>query len=199
MGAQTLLRTASVGLLVASLIAAEPAPASAQSLTIWGGVYTPLGSDVGLGAVGGSVQRNNSFAGGARLTFWGSGPLGMEAVAGLTPASVKIAGGTVNGQRNLNVFTGGLKVMLGISPKMSPLGIYVGAGPAVIRRGEDVTAQSSSSTAFGGVVGGGMRIPFSSSIGLRFDAEDYIYKGDIGGDRRTRNDLIVSTGLSLGL
>lgn len=199
MKTQSLLRLASVGLFVASQIMAKPAPAVAQSLTIWGGVYSPLGSDVNLGAVGGSVQRNNSFAGGLRLTGWGSNILGVEAVGGYSPASVNVAGGTINGQRNLNVFTGGLKLMLGVSPRISPLGIYVGAGPAVIRRGEDVTSQSNSNTAFGGVVGAGMRIPVSSSIGLRLDAEDYIYKGNIGGDNSTRNDLVLSTGLSLGL
>ena len=198
MGFQTALRAASVGLLVAGLIAAEPAPATAQSLTVWGGVYSPLGSDVNLGAVGGTVKRNNSFVGGARITGWGT-VLGMEAVAGNTPASVNIAGGTINQQRDLNVFTGGLKLMLGLSRKVSPIGVYLGAGPAIIRRGDDVTVASQSDTRFGGVVGGGVRIPVSHSIGLRLDAEDYIYKGDFGGDNGTRNDLVLSTGLSLGL
>jgi hypothetical protein len=126
MKAQSLLRPVSVGLLVASLFVAGPAPALAQSLTLWGGVYSPLGSDVNLGAIGGSVQRNNSFAGGIRLTGWGSSILGVEAVGGYSPASVNVAG-------------------------------------------------------------------------IRIDAEDYIYNGDIGGDKATRNDLILSTGLSLGL
>ena len=199
MKAQSLLRPVSVGLLVASLFVAGPAPAVAQSLTLWGGVYSPLGSDVNLGAIGGSVQRNNSFAGGIRLTGWGSSILGVEAVGGYSPASVDVAGGTINGQRNLNVFAGGLKLMVGVSPKLSPLGIFLGAGPAVIRRGEDVTTESGSNTAFGGVIGAGLRVPFGSSLGLRIDAEDYIYNGDIGGDNATRNDLILSTGLSLGL
>ena len=85
MKVQSLLGPASVGLLVASLLAAEPAPAVAQSLTLWGGVYSPLGSDVDLGALGGSVQRNNSLAGGARLAGWGSSILGVEACSRAAP------------------------------------------------------------------------------------------------------------------
>jgi hypothetical protein len=195
-------RSVSVGLVVAGLIATEPAPATAQSSTsigIWGGAYTPLGKQVDLGQIGGTVQRNNSFAGGGRLTLWGKTLMGLEAVAGISPAHVDVAGATVNGQRSLNVFAGGVKLMLGVSPAVSPFGLYLGAGPAIVRRGNDVTTQSGSKTALGGVVSVGLRFPVSGGLGLRADAENYIYKGDIGGQSGTRNDLMLSAGLSLGL
>lgn len=195
-------RSASVGLVVAGLITAEPAPAHAQgstSIGIWGGAYTPLGKQVDVGQISGTVQRDNSFAGGGRLTLWGKRVMGLEAVAGISPAHVDVAGATVNGQRSLNVLAGGLKLMLGVSPAVSPFGLYVGAGPAIVRRGSDVTGQSDSKTAFGGVVGVGVRFPFTSGVSLRADAENYIYKGDIGGESGTRNDLMLSAGLSIGL
>lgn len=202
MTAGSMYRPIGVGLVVAGLIGVAPAPALAQhstSLGVWAGAYTPLGKDVNLGALGGTVRRNNSFAGGARLTFWGSSLFGLEAVAGLSPAKVDIAGATVNGSKDLNVFAGGVKLMVGVSPRASPIGIHVGAGPAIIRRGSDVTAQSDSKTAFGGVIGAGVRIPFSGALTLRADAENYIYKGDLGGSSETRNDLFLTAGLSLGL
>ncbi len=193
-------RAAAAG-LVLGLAALAPTAAHAQgstALTLFGGVYTPLGEDIDLGAVGGSVERNNSFAGGARLTFWGPGILGLEMTGAYSPAKVHVAGGVINEDRNLNAFFGSAKLMLGISPRLAPVGIHVGAGPAIIRRGEDVTAQSESQTDFGVVVGGGVRLPMTTGIAVRIDAEDYIYKSDFGDNDKTRNDLVLSAGLSFG-
>lgn len=192
---------AAVAGLVLGLSALAPGAVRAQgstALTLFGGVYTPLGEDIDLGAVGGSVERNNSFAGGARLSFWGPGILGLEVTGAYSPAKVHVAGGVINEDRNLNAFFGSAKLMLGISPKLAPVGFHVGAGPAVIRRGEDVTAQSESQTDFGVVVGGGVRLPMSTGIAVRIDAEDYIYKSNFGGNDETRNDLVLSAGLSFG-
>ncbi len=192
---------AAVAGLVLGLSALAPGAVRAQgstALTLFGGVYTPLGEDIDLGAVGGSVERNNSFAGGARLGFWGPGILGLEVTGAYSPAKVHVAGGVINEDRNLNAFFGSAKLMLGISPKLAPVGFHVGAGPAVIRRGEDVTAQSESQTDFGVVVGGGVRLPMSTGIAVRIDAEDYIYKSNFGGNDETRNDLVLSAGLSFG-
>jgi hypothetical protein len=195
-------RTTGVLLLLGSITIAGPAPARAQgstSFTLWGGVYSPLGADPNLGAIGGQVERENSFAGGGRLTLWGRRLFGLEVVAGLTPAKVNVAGGVINGTRNLNVFAGGLKLMLGVSPAVSSVGFHLGAGPALKRRGEDVAPGSESHTDFGGVLGAGIRVPFSPRVALRLDAEDYIYSGSFGGNEGTRNDLILSTGISFGL
>jgi hypothetical protein len=203
MQSRDLSRVILPALVAGGILTAGPASAAAQSsstnLGLWGGVFTPLGKNVELGNVGGQVSRNNSFAGGARLSLWGSGLFGFEVVAGISPANVDVAGATVNGSRNLNIFAGGAKLMLGLSPNLSPLGIHVGAGPAIVRRGKDVGQQSGSSTSLGAVVGAGMRFPMSSAIGLRVDGEDYIYKGDFGGSNETRNDLILSAGISIGL
>lgn len=200
MGNRTLSRALGAALVAGGLVAVQPAPAAAQgstSLGLYGGLFTPLGSDIDLGGVAGTVRRDNSIIGGARLSIWGSRILGLELVAGYSPARAEVAGAPINSNRNLNIFTGGAKLMLGISPGASPIGFHVGAGPALIRRGTDVTAQSSSSTDFGAVVGGGVRLPLSGGIAIRADAEDYIYKGSFGSSSdQTRNDLVLSTGLS---
>lgn len=188
-------------LLAGGLVAATPVSVAGQgstSIGVWGGVYSPLGHDLDLGGVSGSVERRNSFAGGARLSLWGPGVLGLELVAGYTPASVDVAGGTLNGRRRLQIFTGGLKLLVGLSPRLSPVGLHVSAGPALIRRGHDVSNESESRTRLGGVIGAGLRFPFSRGLALRLEAENYIYRPAFEGNDDTVNDLILSAGLSLG-
>jgi hypothetical protein len=168
--------------------------ARAQGLTPFAGIYVPTNNS--FSSLGTDIERNNAFIGGARLTFWGKGPLGLELTGAYSPASVNIAGATVNEDRNTNVFLGSLKLMLGVSGKASPVGIFLGAGPAVIRRGEDVTQQSESQTDFGGVVGAGLRFPIGG-LALRFDAEDYMYDGDFGTGDEFQHDLVFAAGLTI--
>jgi len=193
------LRIAFAVLCLAGVGPARAVAQSSVSLGVYGGVYSPLGRDPSLGSVGSSVERNNSFAGGARLTYWGSNVLGLEAVAGMTPAKVKVAGAPVNRTRDQDILNAGLKLMLGLGPSLSPVGFHLGAGPAFIRRGTDAFSESGSISRFGIVAGGGVHLPIASRLHLRVDAEDYIYGGKLGDDRRTWNDLILSTGLSLQL
>jgi hypothetical protein len=177
-------------------LAAQPAMAQGGSLTLtpWAGIYVPTRNE--FSSVDTDIKRNNSFIGGARLTFWGNSPLGVELTGGYAPAKVEIAGGTINEDRNTNVFLGSAKLMLGISPASSSFGLYIGGGPALIRRGSDVTQESESSTDWGGVLGAGIRVPLGSSVGFRIDAEDYLYDGDFSGDDDFQNDLVISAGLS---
>jgi hypothetical protein len=199
MSQHTRLRIAFAVLCLAGVGPAHAFAQSRFSLGVYGGVYSPLGRDPNLGTVGSSVERNNSFAGGARLTWWGPHVLGLEAVAGMTPASVKVAGAPVNGTRDQDILTAGLKLMAGLSPSVSPAGFHAGIGPAFIRRGTDAFSESGSISRLGVVAGGGVRLPLASRLYLRLDAEDYIYGGTLGDDSRTWNDLILSTGLSLQL
>ena len=176
--------------------AARPAAAQAGfSVTPWGGAYVPTRNN--FESVDSDIERDNSFVFGARLTAWGDSPFGIELVGGYSPAQVTIQGETINEDRNTQVFMTGLKVMFGLSPATSRVGVYLGAGPALIRRGEDVTEEGASATDFGGVAGLGIRIPFSEAVGLRLDVEDFFYDGDFGGDR-FQNDLVLSAGLAIG-
>jgi hypothetical protein len=197
---RTMRRVLGAGAAVVALVLmASPTRLAAQSASLgaWGGVFVPLKRDPSLGSIGGTIKRENSFIGGARLTYWGSNILGLEAVAGYTPAKVNVAGSTVNGDRNTQVFVGGVKLMLGLTPSVSPVGFHIGAGPAIVRRGKDVTGQSTSKTDLGAVVGAGLRFPISHGLGIRIDAEDYLYGGDFGGGKDFTNDLVLSAGLHL--
>ncbi len=188
------------GAMVLSALSLAARPAAAQgslSLTPWAGMYVPTKNE--FSSVDTDIKRNNAFMAGARLTFWGNSPLGIELTGGYSPANVEIAGGAINEDKNTNVFVGSAKLMLGISPASSSLGLYIGGGPALIRRGEDVTEESESATDWGGVVGLGVRLPLGSSVGFRIDLEDYLYDGDFSGDDDFQNDLVISAGLSLRL
>jgi hypothetical protein len=185
--------------LVALIGAVGVAPAAAQggfSVTPWAGAYVPTRNSFSTAAA--DIERDNSFIGGARLTFWGRSPIGFELTGGFAPARVRVAGTTVNAERNSQVFLGGAKLMLGLSPASSRLGVFLNGGAAMIRIGDNVARDSESSTDWGGVVGLGLRIPFSASVGLRLEAEDYFYGGDFDGSRKFQHDLVLSAGLALG-
>jgi hypothetical protein len=187
--------------LVALLGAVGVAPAVAQggfSVTPWAGAYVPTRNT--FSSVGTDIKRDNSFIGGARLTLWGHSPVGFELTGGFAPARVHVSGTgtTINGDRNSQVFVGAAKIMLGLSPATSRVGIFLGGGPSLIRVGHNVGRESQSSTDWGGVAGLGIRIPFSASVGLRLEGEDYFYGGDFDGSRKFQNDLVLSAGLALG-
>jgi hypothetical protein len=166
------------------------------SVTPWGGAYVPTNND--LEGVGGDIARDNAFAFGARLTMWGDSPIGLELTGAYSPARVTIGDETINEERDTQVFMTGLKVMFGLSPETSRVGIFLGAGPALVRRGQDVTEEEESVTDFGGVAGLGLRIPFSEAVGLRLDVEDFFYGGDFDGDDSFQNDLVLSAGIAIG-
>jgi hypothetical protein len=182
---------------VVSALSARPAAAqSGFSVTPWAGAYVPTRNS--FSTVGSDIRRDNSFIMGARLTSWGRGAVGFELTGGFAPARVRVAGTTVNETRNTQVFVGGLKLLLGLSPENSRFGIFLSGGPSLIRRGHNVGTASESSTDWGGVAGLGFRIPFSQSVGLRLEAEDYFYGGDFDGSRKFQNDLVLSAGLAIG-
>ncbi|HET8713840.1 MAG TPA: outer membrane beta-barrel protein [Gemmatimonadales bacterium] len=185
--------------LVALIGAVGVAPAVAQSgfsVTPWAGAYVPTRNS--FSSVAGDIERDNSFIAGARLTFWGRSPVGFELTGGFAPARVRVAGTTVNNDRNTEVFVAGAKLMLGLSPASSRIGIFLSGGPSLIRVGRNVARDNESNTDWGGVAGLGVRIPFSASVGLRLEAEDYFYGGDFDGSRKFQNDLVLSAGLALG-
>ena len=165
--------------------------------TPWAGIYVPTNNS--FSSVGNDIKRQNSFIGGARLTFWGKSPLGLELSAGYSPARIKIAGATINRSQNSKVFLASAKLMFGVSPATSGWGIYAGVGPAVIRRGNDVLHTGTSTTDFGGAAGVGLRLPLGHAVSVRFDVEDYVYGGDFDGSKSFQNDLVLSGGLSLTL
>ena len=185
-------------LAAAALSAAVPVKAVAQGVDLvpWAGAYIPTRNS--LSDLDNALSRDVSVVGGARLTFWGSGHLGLEAVGGYAPA--KISGETIN-ETNQNMLIAAGRLMLALSPADSRVGFFIAGGPALITRGKNPFDDDRSSTDFGANVGAGFRFGLgqSNSTAIRLDLEDYMYNGDFGGGDKFQNDLVASIGLAIPL
>jgi len=194
------LRTMS-GLAVAAVAASAVAtPAAAQGgveLTPWAGVYVPTSNSVG--ALDQDISRDVSVAGGARLSFWGTGNLGFEVTGGYAPA--KIGDETINETGNTDLLLANARLLLALSPVTNKVGFFIAGGPALLARGSNPFDDDRSSTDIGGTLGLGLRFGGgeNSRVGFRIDLEDYLYNGDFGGGDDFQNDLVASLGVSIAL
>jgi len=194
------LRTLS-GLAVAAVagsIAASPLVAQGGvELTPWAGVYIPTSNSVG--ALDQDISRDVSVAGGARLSFWGTGHLGFEVTGGYAPA--KIGDETINETGNTDLLLANARLMLALSPVTNKVGFFIAGGPALLARGSNPFDDDRSSTDLGGTLGLGLRFGGgeNSRVGFRIDLEDYLYNGDFGGGNDFQNDLVASLGVSIAL
>ena len=180
-------------LAVTSISAAPAAAQGGVELTPWAGVYIPTSNSVG--ALDQDISRDVSVAGGARLTFWGTGRLGFEATGGYAPA--KIGDETINETGNTDLLLASAR----LSPVNNSVGFYLAGGPALLTRGSNPFDDDRSSTDIGGVLGLGFRFGGGENrrVGFRIDLEDYLYNGDFGGGDDFQNDLVASLGLSIAL
>ena len=187
-------------LAAAGLAVAMPGTVQAQggvSLVPWAGAYIPTRNSVG--DLDNAIERDISVIGGARLTFWGTGILGFEATGGYSPA--KVGGETLNERGNTNLFAASGRILLALSPVTNPVGVYIGAGPALLTRGRSVFNEDRSRTDFGGTAGLGFRFALGETgrSAIRLDLEDYFYNGDFGGGDDFQNDIVASLGLEIAL
>ena len=185
--------------VAALLTAVVPGQAVAQggvNLVPWAGVYIPTRNSIS--DLDNALSRDVSVMGGARLTFWGTGMLGFEAVGGYAPA--KITGETIN-ETNTNLLVASARLLLALSPVTNRVGFYIAGGPALLTRGKNPFDNNRSSTDFGANVGAGFRFGLgqSGNTAIRLDFEDYLYNGDFGGGNSFQNDLVASLGLSIPL
>ena len=183
---------------VATLATVAATPAAAQggvNLVPWVGVYVPTSNSVG--ALGEDLSRDVSVAGGARLTFWGTGHLGFEVSGGYAPS--KIGDETIN--ERVNLLLANARLLFALSPVTNKVGFYIAGGPALLARGSNPFDDDRSSTDLGGVLGLGFRFGGgdNSRVGFRIDLEDYLYNGDFGGGDDFQNDLVASLGVSIAL
>jgi Outer membrane protein beta-barrel domain len=183
-------------LAAAALSAAVPARAAAQGVDLvpWAGAYIPTRNSVS--DLDNALSRDVSVIGGARLTFWGTGNLGFEAVGGYAPA--KVAGETIN-ETKTNLLVAAARLMLALSPTTNRVGVYIAGGPALLTRGHDPFDNAKSSTDFGANVGLGFRFGLgqSNNAAIRLDLEDYLYNGDFGGGDKFQNDIVASLGFAI--
>lgn len=184
-------------LALAAIVATPAAAQGGVNIVPWAGVYMPTRnsfSDLDNAA----FKRDVSVIGGARITFWGTGMLGLEGTGGYAPA--KISGETIN-ETNTNMAVANVRLLLALSPVTNRVGFYLGAGPAFIARGSNPLDNNRSKTDIGGTGGAGLRFALGESgrSAIRLDLEDYLYDGDFGGGNKFQNDLVASLGVSIAL
>jgi hypothetical protein len=194
------LRTLSglaVSAVAASVVAAPAAAQGGVELTPWAGVYIPTSNSIG--ALDQDISRDVSVAGGARLSFWGTGNLGFEVTGGYAPA--KIGDETINETGNTDLLLANARLMLALSPVTNKVGFFIAGGPALLARGSNPFDDDRSSTDLGGTLGVGLRFGGGENnrVGFRIDLEDYLYNGDFGGGNDFQNDLVASLGVSIAL
>jgi hypothetical protein len=188
------------GLVAAAILTTTSAtPVAAQGgveLTPWAGVYVPTSNS--FSTITDDFTRDVSVIGGARLTFWGTGRLGFEVTGGYAPA--KVAGETVN-ETSTNLLVANARLLLGLTPVTSKVGVFLGGGGSLLTRGKNTFDDDRSSTDLGGTVGLGFRFGGgdNSRVGFRVDIEDYLYNGDFGGGNEFQNDIVTSLGVSIAL
>ncbi|HTR21661.1 MAG TPA: hypothetical protein VMH88_12470 [Gemmatimonadales bacterium] len=182
------------------------------------GLYLPTSSVIQETAVGLTVsgKHGTTFLFGARLTYWTSPSVGLEASLGYTPSSMTFSvdtGGVRVGSADTSahVILGSARVLYKVGPKGGDTDIHLLAGVGFISHGGaayDLLGQGgggiSGTTDIGGVVGASVRFRVSAKLKARVDVEDNLYsaKFNIGGAETTshfQNDIAVSLGLAIPL
>src|SRR5919106_7074943 len=136
MSMNTLTAKTSAVIAATMLATSIATPAAAQGgveLSPWAGVYVPTSNSVG--DLGQDISRDVSVIGGARLTFWGSGNLGLEVSGGYAPA--KIGDETLNETGNTDLLLANARLLLALSPVTNNVGFYLAGGPALLARGSN--------------------------------------------------------------
>lgn len=198
-----------------ALLGATPAMAQLPGIEVepYLGVFVPvldLVDDTQLGFDVSAAQKE-ALAFGGRITVWLPGPLGVEGnfFYALSDVEQTVDGAGEDIDANTWAVDGRLIFKFGVP--LAPISFHVNGGIALIDHGgdayEDVTDGDSS---IGGVVGAGMRVKLPGLLGIRLDAQSYLYSSEItvddpdfGGEvtfgSQFQADIVVSAGLVISL
>lgn len=111
---------------------------------------------------------------------------------------------------------GTAKLMLALFPATADFQLRLGFGPAVISRvgsayNSRADGQFTGLTDFGGAVSLCTKVPIGQEMALRFRVEHFMYQAQLGWkdyvnpagnfsfDKRFQHDVVLSTGLQIGL
>ncbi len=197
-----------VGLAMAALVAG---PAEAQAKLELTPFFTSFYAVANVTSefAGDPNTKEKHFAapgGGARLTYWISPTLGIEAAGAFAASGTRIVstdqGGTFGASLNGTLAAASGRVLY--RPARTNLFLLFGAG-TVIRGGDTWDFQEfTEKTDFGGIVGFGVRASVTPKLALLVSAEAMIYSLDVDGeqtfyDSSTQADIYVSIGIPLAL
>jgi outer membrane protein with beta-barrel domain len=187
------------------------------------GLYWP--TSIFASDSGRTVKHQSSVALGLRVTRWWPSRWGFEVTFGYAPSSLA-SNDTSNGVPvyTAHVLTVSAQALRRLTPAGARARLDVGAGVSLVGHGggsayptEDYAGPR---TFLGGIASLGGHIKLNSWLGLRFDAEDYVYSAHLGPcglsepfgacvvyggvtfestGSRLQNDLVLSLGFSMNL
>ncbi len=190
------------------------------------GLYWPtniLASDSGR-----TVKHQSSVTLGLRVIKWWPSRWGFEVTLGYAPSSLMTTYATDNGSPaySAHVLTVSAQALRRLTPIAARATLHVGAGVSLVGHGGGSAYPAwpdymGPRTFVGGIVSLGGGINLNSWLGLRFDAEDYVYSAHIGPcgiselgfgvcdvhgghtlestSSRLQDDLVLSLGFSMNL
>jgi len=195
-----------VGMAVGlGLAAIQPATAQRVSISPTLGVYIPT-TDLYNAASGGQFRQEVALSVGARLGFWFSDRVGIQATGNWVPSSLQYTltstGATQTGNADLWFGSGRLTVFL-IKPS-SPIFLAIGGGVGVVGRSgaayDSLGVGSTSDVSGVASVGAGVHL---GPLQLYATADDYIYTATLTGTSVTsskqQNDIQLAIGLGIPL
>jgi len=187
------------------------APAHAQyvaELTPFFTSYYPLATVYDDG----SIQERQSAApgGGARLTFWISPTIGIEAAGSFVWSGTKLSATDASQAVGVSL-PGTIMTATGrVVFRPSRTNLYLLVGGGMVKRGGDTWdpdftgLETTSLTNFGGVVGFGARANVTPKFALNVTVESLLYStdpdgGDLNGyESKFQSDIYVSIGIPIG-
>lgn len=216
-----------LSVLASFLVLAFTTPAAAQDKTVeftpFAGVYLSTADLISETATFEGVDFEASFkqktalAFGGRVTGWFTDMVGLEGdfAYALSDVEISAAGGgtAADVDADAGLWAGSGALVLAF-PAGEMAEFRAKGGLAVIGHtssdDEDLDGGSlwedvDGTTDVGGVLGIGLHLMISDNIGVRIDAQDYLYSAKFGDsdtgetDSQFQNDLLFTAGLSIGL
>jgi hypothetical protein len=176
------------------------------------------------------AKQATSLSLGSRLTMWLPAHLGLEFTVHYAPSNVTATGEqpphcacvSFPGPSAAHVMAGSAKAVVRLGQPDASVAFHVGGGVGVVEHGgaaytSDIYLQSSGASFFSGIVAAGAAFKLGSSLALRVDAEDYVFKaqfqcrhtygasgvcwavnqGGTNTSSKLQNDLVLSLGLAV--
>jgi len=153
-----------------------------------------------------SVKQLSTAGFGGRLTYWVSRTLGIEAEGSYIPSVPRIFSekDSVNVASTLSgsIVTGSARLLY----RPSRTNLFLLGGLGIVNRGGDTWQDIDQPTAFGGVLGFGVRASVTPKLALYVSAEAFLYSTDPDGpdfddfpESKFQQDILVSIGVPITL
>ena len=177
--------------------------------------FTVTDPDVGI-----KVGQEPAFLLGGRVDLWLARDFGIEGNFAYAFSNAKLEAEDASGTTNLcddpdedcsaYVWVAGASVLYRfLYPEGASYSIYMSAGLSLIGRGGNFWSDVDGTTDIGGTFGVGFTQNFSKRVGVRVNAEYYIYSfkltatdeniGNIDTDSKLQSDLVLSAALAVHL